>query len=140
MAFHMPWSSYSRLNAWWNGRRDGKHGIPLPEQEEYAPYELELQKLAEENIRRVAQEWEQMDRKLKSEYCKAEFQRETAQQGLKRAHEDYSEAEEGAKTAGRLIKQIYGKEHFSPWFYRFLMITLAVVEFPLNSIVFDLFG
>ncbi|MFQ5708041.1 MAG: hypothetical protein ACE5HO_11355 [bacterium] len=94
MSFHFPWSSYSKFNARWNGRKDDKAGIPLVEQEQHAPYELELQKLAEENIRRVAQRWEDMDKKLKSEYCKAEYQRETA---------------EGAHTPRDLIQKIYGK-------------------------------
>ena len=140
MGFHWPWSSYSTLNAWWNGRRDGKIPVPPSEQEEHAPYELELQKLAEENIRRVAQRWEQMDRKLKSEYCKARFQRESAQKGFNAASVDHQEAEEDADTARQLIKEIYGKEHLSPWGYRMLMILLGIVEFPINSVVFDLFG
>ncbi len=140
MGLNPPWSSYSRFNAWWNGRRDGKLGIPPLDQTHHTAYELELQKLAEENIRRVAQEWEAMDVKLKSEYCKARFQHDAALMGGKAAQDEHGGSSGEEDAAQRLMHEMYGKEHLSPAAYRILMTVLAIVELPINSIVFELFG
>lgn len=140
MGFHFPWSSYSRFNAWWNGRRDGKRGVPPVEQEQHPPYELELQKLAEENIRRTAQEWEEKDKDLKSEFCQAKFESEAAQRGLSAARDEHGDASLELEEARSLMGELYGQEHLSPRAYYLLMVLLALFEFPLNSIIFDLFG
>ncbi len=91
MAFFFPWNRYTKFRSRWNGRKDGKIGIPAVDQQQHAPYELELQKLAEENIRRIAQKWEKLDIELKSEYCKARFQYEAAKKGRNAAEGEHGD-------------------------------------------------
>lgn len=140
MGISMPWSKYSRFHVWYRGRKDGKRGIPPIDQVEHTPYENAIQKWAEENIHRVAQEWEKMDQKLKGEYCRIKVALEAANRAKKAALDEHAESSEDVETAQNEINKLLIRKHMSPWGYFTLMIFLGFSEFPLNSIVFDLFG
>ncbi len=140
MALSMPWSRYSRFHVWYRGRKDGKLGIPPVDQEEHTPYEKSIQKWAQENIHRTAQEWENIDKKLKGTYCRLKETLNSAIKAKKAAQDEHSESSEDVEDAQDKINKLRIRQHLPRWGYFSLLIFLGVSEFPLNSIVFDLFG
>ena len=135
----LSWISYSYFGAWLNGRKDGKRGIPRTP-EEHAPYEKRLVHIANENIGRVAQKWEDEDQKLKSEFCEAKREYLDANKDCKKGGKDHSFA---AKNYDDALKKKRGSSdylHISSTAYKILMVIIGVLEIPLTTNVFDIFG
>jgi hypothetical protein len=116
---------------------DGKHGIPEENQEKQPPYVLQLKQVGEENIERICQGWKNNDAVLLANYCKAKSSLEELGPALAKAEQEAREA----KTAEDQARQEYVKLlHMKPSWYLLLLLGIAVLELPLNSIVFQLFG
>lgn len=96
------------------GRRDGKRGIPLPEEDKSAPFDLlEIKRRGDEALWRTVQEWELEDRDFRSRIVvlgadieeATERKRVAAQQAERAQKEaDKQAAENKAERASRLTR------------------------------------
>ncbi len=112
---------------------------PNPDQEQPAQFENELLKAAENDISKEKENWVDVDKKLKTEYCQS-------LQRLEHANKNYIKESEEAKVAKIDFEKAKAKyEEFTlpplseKWRNSWLFV-IAIGEFPLNSIVFQLFG
>jgi hypothetical protein len=132
-----PFARYSHWDAARNGKKDGQHKIPEENQEKQPAYILQLKQLGEENIERISQQWKRRDSVLLAEYCKAKSSIEQLRQTLEKAEEEARVAREDERKA----RDEYTKHfHVTPFWYLVMIIAIAVLEVPLNSIIFQLFG
>jgi hypothetical protein len=133
------WSRYSNFNARRHGRIDGAKGIPLADQEERTGYEMELKQAGEELIKQIDREWSRLDSKLKSGYCTALGECRSAQSAAQQAETDYQARSQDYEQVWNKMKEApYVRLNPTP--YWLIMIFLGIAEFPLNAIVFRLFG
>lgn len=140
MRISFPWSRFSRFQVWWQGRKDGKAGIPPVDQIEHAPYENSIKNWAEENIHRLAQKWEKIDQILKKNYCSTVVSLKTFRKRIADIQGEYQQSAEEVETAERKLHELSDRKHLSKKSYLFFMILLGFSEFPINTIVFNLFG
>lgn len=133
------WSRYSNYNARRHGRIDGAKGIPVIDQEERTGYEMELKQAGEELIKKVDQEWNRLDAKLKSGYCMAVGECRAAQSAAKQAELEHQSRLKEYETVWDKTKEAPYVQ-LNPTVYWIVMILIAIGEFPLNAIVFRLFG
>jgi len=130
---------YRRHTCKRNGRIDGKKGIPPIDQVEHSQFERELISAAEENLSYIGISKEKRDRKLKTKYCKAKFQKKNYDEQIphmKKALEKSQQEFEASK------KGLDNLEYASirGVFYWMLFIFFVIAEFPLNSRAFFIFG
>lgn len=132
-----PFLRYSHWDAARNGRSDGKINIPPKEQALNPPYIMQLKNCYEENIARLAQGWKRRDEKLFVQYCTTKQQVETLDKYLQRAETDLKNAKQDETHA----QEEYHKHFHTPakW-YLLIALLIGLVEFPLNSIIFQVFG
>lgn len=132
-----PLARYSHWDAVRNGRKDGSLGIPDENQEKQPAYILQLKQLCEENIERTSLKWKRRDAVLLAEFCKAKTTIENLKEDLGHAEAEALKAREDGRTA----QEEYSKHfHVSPFWYRMMIGAIAILEVPLNSVVFQLFG
>lgn len=132
-----PFARYSSWDAARNGKRDGMHGIPEEAQEKQPAYVLQLKQVGEENIERLSQQWKKRDAVFLADYCKAKSTLESLRPLLTRAEHESRSAKEAERTA----REEYVKHfHVTPFWYRLMFVSIMILEVPLNSIVFQLFG
>src|SRR2546422_4937328 len=132
-----PWNRSPRFWAAWNGRVDGQKGIPPAQQSLHAPYEMELKQICEENVQRLAQSWQAQDARRHADYCNAKRESESLADRVKALEPALKDAEQNATNVRAECRE---HVHFASWLYAALMLAIAVGEFPLNMIVFQLFG
>lgn len=119
-----------------NGRLDGKKGIPADEQEEHTPYEQTLIKEGDSAIHYVMEGWLHKDRSLKQQYCGALTTLENLVEGIRAmepGHEDM-------RTRRDQQRDRMDKMHTVSKGYWVLFLFMAICEFPMNSVVFDILG
>lgn len=128
------------LGPWWNGWRDGRRGIPTPEQREPAAYEAELYHFTGECLHNLARRWEERDGKLHTDECSARARltdttaaRRLAAEEQARRMADIAEAERASMAAAE-------RERIPLPLYWLLQAGLGATEVPLNTVVFNLFG
>jgi len=131
--------SYTYFGAWLNGRIDGKKGIPGAE-ESHSPYEKQLTLIADENIRRVAQKWENEDKKLKGDYCSAKREYIDALKDLNKEREEQGKASQSYEDALKSKRDSSTYPHFSHNASRLFIIAMGLFEFPLTAFIFDILG
>jgi len=104
-----------------------------------AQFEEELKESAESFIEQEATEWKKLDKTLKPEYCVALVRLGQARQ---RAAKEKSEVEPVARQFERAEKLFYQLDApgLDPRWMHFWLIAIAVAEFPLNTVVFQLLG
>ncbi len=136
----LSWISYTYFGAWMYGRIDGKRNIPTVDQEDHCPYEKQLILIADENIRRVAQKWDNEDRKLKGDYCSAKREYIDALKDLNKERGEHGEALQDYEAALKKKRESSTYPHFSHKAYWFLIIVIGLSEFPLTAFVFDILG
>lgn len=119
-----------------NGKIDGRKNIPTIDQEIFPFYELNLKKLFESNIQLLTREWQEKDQKLKEEYCKVFTTADNLREQIKEKEPAF---EETLKDRNRFSRE-FEHMHTVSKGYWVLMLFLAVCEFPMNSIVFDILG
>ena len=131
------WARYSSWGATRNGKKDGQHGIPEEDQQKQPAYVLQLKQVGEENIERLAQSWKRRDGIYMADYCKAKSNDEELRRSLSKAEQEALKAREDERSA----QEEYIKHfHVKPFWYWVMIGAIAVLEVPLNSIVFQLFG
>jgi hypothetical protein len=129
-----PWSPYSRWRAKREGRLDG--GVST----DHNLYEARLLNFGEQEAGRIAQEWEDMDKRLKSEYCTTKARCVVTQEELRSAKEEMRKASQEYEPARKKLEEILGRHHMKKPVYILLMLFLALAEFPLNAIAFRTTG
>lgn len=132
-----PWHRYSQWSASRHGRLDGAAGIPETEEKLNPPYVMELKNVGEELIAEAASSWEMRDARLLAEFCIGSRERERIEESLEESRRSVAESEKAALEARKEYSQHF---HIPEWFYIAIMLAIASGEFPLNSIVFQLFG
>jgi hypothetical protein len=133
----LPWRPYSRFRAGLAGKKDGQAGFPVLDQTHFTPYEDQLKQICEENVKRLAQQWQRADLKLHADYCNAKGESEALSKQIPAAQTEAENAQAAFDSARDLD---LSHLHFSPLAYAVLLLGIAVGEVPLNSIVFQLFG
>jgi hypothetical protein len=98
---------------------------------------MELKEVGEEIITQRASSWEDRDAELLAEYCMALKERQRLHLLLKDATGD-AERSTTDRAASRAQYQKY--LHVAPWLYFGILAFIGLAEFPLNSVVFQLFG
>lgn len=136
----LSWISYTYFGAWLNGRMDGKRNIPMSDQEDHSPYEKRLALIADENIRRVAQKWDNEDRKLKGDYCRAKREYIDALKDLNKERGEHGEALQDYEDALKKKRDSSTYPHLSTKAYLAFIILIGLSEFPLTAFVFDILG
>jgi hypothetical protein len=124
----------------WHGRQDGRRGIPPVDQDDSSAYEKRLAHLGSEILHAIAQEWERLDMRMKAEYCTAYFHWKTAEAARKDHESDADNHHSALREAQQLHTELFKREHLSPGVYVALLVLIGVCEFPINKVVFELFG
>jgi hypothetical protein len=116
-----------------------KDPFPPDNYSDHAPFERELKEAADSEIRDFYNKWTERDRELKASYCEtlkkyrdADIQFKNKSGSTERSWEDYQKSLEGLRNLGV-------PELSSFWKY-FWLIIIGLAEFPLNGIVFSIFG
>lgn len=133
-----PWHRYSLWGAKRQGRLDGQKNIPPWQNPDQPPYVKELVEAAESDIASLIEEWHERDRVLQQ---RMEVTRGSRDRSKKKA--DQAQGDLEAKT--KYYEEVHGT---SPptgtdarlFWYWLLIALLFVFEFPINAIVFRLFG
>lgn len=132
-----PFARYSHWDASRNGKADGRRSIPESNQELQPSYIMEIKQFGEENIKRLAQDWKKQDTRLLADYCATKQSSETLSEQLNKAEDEVREARGDEENA----REEYVKHfHLTSFWYWVLLLAIAVVEVPLNTVVFQLFG
>lgn len=131
---------YSSWGTWWHGRQDGRRGIPTADQQSLPPYLRELKELAERMMHDVSIAWLEEDKKLKPEYCLAKGRVERGNSALQEAKEIADKEKEERDAAKRVADEKRDPPALGKKTYLFLAGLIGVLEYPLNAIVFQVFG
>lgn len=136
----LSWISYSYFGVWLNGKIDGKRNIPMSDQVEHSPFEKRLALIANENIRRIAQKWDDEDRKLKGDYCSAKREYIDALKDLNEDKKEHGEALQDYEDALKKKRDSSNYPHFSNKAYWPFIIVIGLSEIPLTAFVFEILG
>ena len=135
----MPWlNPYSDWAVRRRGRKDGNAQPPIPAwtAESLAPFLRMLCQAGNQDLRALAKEWHDQDRRHKTDWALADSAIEPAERAAR-------EAEAKAELALDHFEKAHGHRLVtvpSPWRYGALVILLCLFEFPLNALVFRGFG
>jgi hypothetical protein len=119
--------------------RETKEPHPSLQEVECAQFEQELKESAESFMEQEATRWKELDKTLKPEYCVALVKLDQARV---RAKKEAGEVEPVAKQfekAERLFYQL-DAPGLDPHWMHFWLVAIAIAEFPLNTVVFQLLG
>ena len=131
-------SRYSTLGAKRVGRADGRLCIPQWNDPQQPPYVGEIVQLADENIRALHERWHEVDASLLAKG-----------QQLQKAVQDAEQRVDQAKRELEVANTTYTSRRGEPppahgdarmIGYWLLLLALFVFEFPINLVVFRLFG
>ncbi|HNG72733.1 MAG TPA: hypothetical protein PLE56_12445 [Chitinophagales bacterium] len=129
----------SFVYTFWPFIKENKTPYPLLDQKEPAQYEQELLDLAEKEISEIAESWKIADKKLKTAYCQAKAERESALEILEEEEDDVAPEEANLRKIEeeRLAFVEPGIPHYIAVVFH---IILFFTEVFFNSIVFQSFG
>lgn len=131
---------YSDAHVKGRGRRDGIQAPAIPswESREQPPFLMEIKQAGDHDIRSLAHRWAEQDERLKADWLKLRRAADrtaahhaAAEGALDRADARYK--------AVRKVDPPAGGDHRFLWYW-LLLLCLMVFEFPMNAIVFRLFG
>jgi len=127
-----------KIQAWWNGRKDGKANIPT-DVKLTPPYIKSLINTGNACIKSVAEKWSNLDMKLKKDWMNAEFEYNKAQTYLQTAHQRENEMESKFEEHNDGIKpeKNTGRGYF--W-YSIIVLLITIPEFMLNKFFFKTHG
>jgi hypothetical protein len=123
----------------WPFSKSPKESQPEQTQEEPSEFEKELKEGSETIIRRLLIAWENLDTKLKPIYCKLLGKIRGLKEQLPREIEEARWAKDRYEEAAQKYHELLPSEFSKKWLMIWLVF-LAVVEFPINSIVFSIFA
>lgn len=119
--------------------KDNKPREPKSDQQIVAHFEDELLRATEAQIAKEAEDWKKTDQKLKPRYCEAVSKLKEAKEIETRESNEAQQAEREFEKAKRKYQQISLPSLSAGW-RNFWLILISIGEFPLNSVVFSLFG
>jgi len=123
----------------WPFLRTPKDAMPPKDQTSPAEYELGLKKLAEERIQRISIAWEDLCTKLKPDYTRTQEKVNTLEvRTVKESDEAKAAKAEYDKTSAAFF-ELEGPGLSHSWML-FWLFVIGIVEFPLNGLVFSIFG
>lgn len=131
--------SWKRWKAIRRGKKDGKVGYPPVESEHPSHYEARRINDAEAQIRHLAELYEQADKKLKEQYCKELVTLDNLNDRIKTLEDDHKEAKDAYKDRRKTTAPPRPPVPV-PLSYWIIFAFLALCEFPMNSVVFDILG
>ncbi|MDP2209732.1 MAG: hypothetical protein Q8K98_13320 [Bacteroidota bacterium] len=119
--------------------KEAKPMEPKTDQQMPAQFETEIIQGCENDGAHIANEWKELDKKLKPEYCKVlKYLRQRKEKYDKEAGEE-NEVSKEYETARNKYQELPAPA-LNPSWHLFWMIIIGIVEFPLNGLVFSLFG
>jgi F0F1-type ATP synthase membrane subunit b/b' len=119
---------------------DGEKNIPAWHNPDQPPYVLELKEAAEHDIRMLVEEWHKHDRILKGKEEQAQKFRDEADQRKRKAEDELKKAEDAYRKAHDNNAPPPAGTDARRFGYWLLLAFLFIFEFPINSIVFRIFG
>jgi hypothetical protein len=119
--------------------REPKEPEPQATQKETALFELALKEAAENDIQLVAERWAELDTKLKGDYCTALAELRQAQGIVPKEQREAQAAAAECKVAEEKFFELPAPSLEPRWAVFWLFI-IGIGEFPLNSVVFQIFG
>ncbi len=129
---------YWKIGASSNGKKDGRLNIPA-NIDVNPPYVKEFCKLGEATIKSIAGKWAKLDKKLKTRWLNAETTKVRAGERAVNAQLKETEAVERYKLLynGEIPSMRKGTAYA---FYWIVIGIMFLSEFPINNVVFRLFG
>lgn len=130
---------WKRWKAIRRGKKDGKLGYPPSDSDHPSQYEARRIKDAESQIRYLTERYEQADKKLKEQYCQESVTLDNLNDRIKVLKEDHLEAKAAHKDRSKttVTPQLPVPVPIAYWI---IFAFLAICEFPMNSVVFDILG
>lgn len=134
------WHPYSDWSVKRRGKRDGLQTPPIPpwESKEQSPFLMQLKQAGDNDVRIISHQWSQLDRKLKTDWLNAEGSIKLREKHLASANEAEERACKTYEEVHKISPPAGGDRRLIG--YAILIILLFVFEFPMNAIVFRLFG
>jgi len=128
-----PWKGF----LFWKKSKDP---FPPDDHSEHSPFEKELLERADAQMQEeIYNKWAEKDRRLKGIYCKA---LENYNKAKERLDKESAEAQQSYKEYNDALDKLHqmGKPELSSFWKYFWLIIFALGEFPLNGLVFSIFG
>ncbi|MDA8091929.1 MAG: hypothetical protein M0Z52_12285 [Actinomycetota bacterium] len=130
---------YTRLKCWWHARKDGRRNYPAVDDSVCPEFEGELHRACQQGLSTLAINWHEREKETEARFANASRACENTSRELDKAKQDRSSSEVALNQAEKLSQNL---EHVSPGHatYLVLMGFLMLLELPLNSAVFEVFG
>jgi len=119
-------------------KKEAKQPQPPAEQAEPAEYEQELKAAAESQLGQVAEQWQKEDQRLYAEYVRAMREHKQAEESLKKEAAEADEAIREHAKARQVVADL-GLPSISRRARNTWLVVLAILEFPINKAVFQIF-
>lgn len=123
----------------WPFLRVPKTPTPKKNEKSQALFEKEIIDSAQYTLASLAKKWKDRDGKLKPDYCKASSIQAGAEKKLKKESEQAQSAVAELDSSKKKLEEM-GMPSFHPQWATFWLILIGIAEFPLNSLVFAIFG
>lgn len=119
--------------------REPKEPIPPLDQIEPSQYEVNLKEVAEADMQLIAEEWGEVDKKLKPEYCRTRAEYRSAKESFAKESSEAAVAREVFERTNEALNSL-PPPNMNPGIMLLFLIIIGLFELPLNSLIFQLFG
>lgn len=119
--------------------REAKEPIPPLDQSEPTQYEVNLKEVSEADMQIIADDWGEEDRKLKPDYCRARTEYKNAEKSFAKESAEANIARQIFNTINEKFSDI-PHPSLHPKIMLMFLILIAIFEYPLNSLIFQIFG
>lgn len=123
----------------WPFTKRPKSRVPHAGEKEISPYEMRLKEAGDEIIKRAEDKWHKLDTDLKSKYCQSLKQVTDLRKMKDKETGEAVAAKQQYEEALNKFKS-FDKPALTPFWMMLLLIVIGIAEFPLNGLVFQLFG
>lgn len=123
----------------WPFFRKQKPAEPKIDQTMPAQFEKEIVKAGESHVAKTANAWKKLDITLKPRYCQARQALLAARESVQKERSEAEAAMAGFETAEQSFRELE-MPSLDPRWRLFWLIIIGVAEFPLNGLVFSIFG
>jgi hypothetical protein len=134
------WHPYSDWNVKRRGKKDGRLTPPVPpwKSDRQPPFIMQLKQAGDNDARILGTTWSQLDRTLKTEWLQAENAILHRDEEVAAAQKAYDAARKSYEAVHKTEPPVDGDRRRIS--YSILIVLLFLFEFPMNAIVFRLFG
>jgi len=147
MAIYTVWKAKRK------GRKDGrdwrwtfwplfktsKPVFPDDSETKVTPYEKSIKDGAEKDIAKIKEEFYKIDGKLKQRYCSLEKAEKDLSAKLPKEKKEAEDAEQNFKDIQDQLARL-GEPVIKAWVVKLILLLFMITEFPLNAMVFAIFG